>query len=62
MTVCPFVFFLLVSVLSMIRYTAYDYLFGIFKPFIQAKERVCNYIDKSINLKMEFDRSIDPCI
>jgi hypothetical protein len=31
--VCPFVFFLLAIVLSVLRFTAADYLFGIFKIF-----------------------------
>ena len=54
MIVSHFVFFVLASVFSMNRFTASNNLFGIFKPFIHAKERVCNYIDKSINFKMEF--------
>ena len=32
--VCPFVLFLLVIVLSVLRFTASDYLFDIFKPFM----------------------------
>ena len=59
MIVCPFILFVLASVLSTIRNTASNNLFGTFKPFIQAKERVCNNKDKSINFKMEFEnRSI----
>ena len=57
MIVCPVVLFVLASVLSM--YSGSNNLFAIFKPCIQAKELVCNYIDKSINFKTEFEnRSI----
>ena len=55
MIICSVVRFVLASVLSIIRYTASNKLFGIHNLFIQAKERVCNYIDKSINFKMEFE-------
>ena len=33
--VCPFVLFLLAIVLSILRFTDYDYPFGIFKLFLQ---------------------------
>jgi hypothetical protein len=59
MIICSIVRFVLASVLSMLRFTASNKLFGILNLFIQAKERVCNDIDKSINSKMEFEnRSI----
>jgi hypothetical protein len=57
MIVCSVILFVLASVLY--KQTGSNNLFAIFKPVIQAIERVCNYIDQYNTFNTEFEnRSI----